>query len=111
MSSGVEVTSSCLCVGQTFSQGKELCCHTNPLSGQALGTHAGGVALRGCTLRKRQGWGLEKLEGQTPGSWAWAVSRAAPCLWARNKSLSSSVTPSLFICPVTSSVLVIGETR
>lgn len=71
----------------------------------------GGCGFSGLHLRKRQGWGLEKLEGQTPGPWAWAVSRAAPCLWAQNKSLSSSATPSLFICPVTSSVLAIGETR
>lgn len=70
----------------------------------------GGCSFVGCTLRKRQGSGLEKLEDQTPGPWAWAVSRAAPCLWAWSKSLSCSETPLLFICPMTSSVLASGET-
>lgn len=111
VSSGVEVTSSCLCVGQAFLKGKELCCHTNPLSGQPCRARVGAAAFWGCTLRTRHGWGLEKLEGQTPGLWAWAVSGAAHCLWAWSKSLSCSETPSLFICLVTSSVLASGETR
>lgn len=50
---GVEVTSSCLCVGQAFSQGKELCCHTNPLSGQACRAHAGAATFWGLHLKDK----------------------------------------------------------
>ena len=63
MSLGVEVTSSCLCVGQAFSQGRELWCHTNPLSGWAYRARAGAAGLWGCTCKGRRGWGAGEFGG------------------------------------------------
>lgn len=60
MSSGVEVTSSCLCVGQAFSQGKELCCHTDPLCVWAptavRGLRDPGLHLQGGGPRGGESW-------------------------------------------------------
>ena len=63
MSLGVEVTSSCLCVGQAFSQGRELWCHTNPLSGWAYRARAGAAGLWGCTCTGWRGWGAGEFGG------------------------------------------------
>lgn len=67
MSSGVEVTSSCLCVGQAFSQGKELCCHTNPLCVWAPRA-VRGLRDLGLHLQGGEPGGGESWEAKRPGS-------------------------------------------
>lgn len=80
VSLGVEVTSSCLCVGQAFSQGKELFCHTN-----SVGPHLKAEAWLGVG---------EIARALGPG-----VSTDAHHLWGSSKSLSTPETPSLFYLP------------
>ena len=113
VSLGVEVTSSCLCVGQAFSQGRELWCHTNPLSGWAYRARAGAAGLWGCTCKGRRGCGAgEFWGGQMP---ALGLSSCQHHLLTAsgvlNKSLPYAEAQSLFICLVTSSALASGKNR
>ena len=83
MSLGVEVTSSCLCVGQAFSQGRELWCHINPLSGWAYRAHAGGCGSLGLHLRGEVWLGDWGILGR-PDACSGPEQLPAPlahCLW------------------------------
>lgn len=87
MSSGVEVTSSCLCVGQAFSQGKGLCCHTNPLSVQAPRARAGAAAFGAAPAGRRVGGG-ERWEATRHGSGSGQFPRLLTASGALSQSLS-----------------------